>query len=447
MRLNIRLIPVLFIVAALPGLAVVKVKVPLPGIYRSAETVAIGQVQSQDGTLLNVSVTPLKGRTPQELKVHFTRHWLIAKTARKGTSVVLFQNERRNKRAESLLHVADTWFVASPVDGGWTVKERYVDGKTSFPGRTAALVQLVDDIAADRPNILNASNRTYLDGKLQNVGELPLQHPRWAIARDVTGDDEIDLLIGTKETVMLFAKAKDGYEKTASIPVADSPYHASNDRDLLIGGAVWAVNKTSFVKQRTSFRLPTGPPLVAAFDGKDVVHLTRTGEQRRNQGVLRLWPATSPASNAVIGNFGGDKKQYVLVVRESGITRYGLDGKAPSADFERLTGVHLQRYYERYRKGLGSPRVLKLDVNGDQRDDALVVCETGGLLLINRGYGAFLVDYKAAGAIAPRKRDGKAFCLRKDMAWAAADVDGDGSDDLVILTAKGELLTLPARSK
>ena len=162
----------------------------------------------------------------------------------------------------------------------------------------------------------------------------------------------------------------------------------------------------------------------------------------------QLWPADSPAIAAEFGNFGETSKLHVLAVRQDGVTRYSLDAAGgPQADFERLTGVNLKKYYERYAGGFKNPLVTTLDVNGDRRRDLLIVCDAGGMLMVNRGYGTFLCDYDSGGEIAAHPKTAPKLKLTAQTPWTTVDLHRDGQDDLLVLTADGTLYEVPNKPR
>jgi hypothetical protein len=62
-----------------------------------------------------------------------------------------------------------------------------------------------------------------------------------------------------------------------------------------------------------------------------------------------------------------------------------------------------------------------------------------GLMVINRGFGAFMVNAKAGVPLVAGPQNKVPFTLTATTPWAAADVDGDHFDDLLILAEDGTL--------
>ena len=486
--MNLRKIVVLIAVVMLRPVgraeAVIQVKMPVSRIYGTSKAVYVGTVTTVTASnrLVDVKVTgTLRGESPGDsIRIQIVSPAdLIAKVA-KDAPVMLFVGKAR-RGAMAVLHLADTWLLAKRAGDGkpqiWRVVQKH-DAKQTFPGRTSALVRVVREIAAGNAPILDSTDVAFFRGPLRKLAKLSVTGARWMLAADVDRDRKFDLLIGTDKDVRLLLGASEGYTdatgkwalKSGSVAYRTVIGGGHDSRpNLILGDTIW-VNKGDKFE---AVKLPLTAPV--AKDTALAATVTYTRGRRSYQSrpracflsasgrlqmfkepaergkpwtaepVRQLWPADSPAIAAEFGNFGDTSSAYVLAVRESGVTRYSLDpGGAVPADFERLTGVNLTKYYERYAGGFKNPLVTALDVNGDRRRDLLIVCDTGGMLMVNRGYGTFLCDYDSGGEIAPHPKTKTAAKLKltAQTPWTHADLHRDGRDDLLILTADGTLYEL-----
>jgi len=466
--------------------AVIKVEMPVSRIYGTSKAVYVGVVSTVTASnrLVDVKVTgTLRGESPgASVRIQIVSPAdLIAKVA-SDAPVVVFVGKARGG-AMAVLHLADTWLLAKRAGDStpqiWRVVQKH-NAKQTFPGRTSALVRLVREIAGGKAPILDSTDVAFFRSPLRKLAKLSVAGARWILATDVNYDRnnrKIDLVVGTDKDVRLLLGSAEGYtDATDQWALKSGPvgYRAvvdvNRDRkpDLILGDTIWTNNSGKFA--------PLKLPLAAAT-AKDVplavgaVHVSRYSSSSSRPTLLfltasgrlqvikygrsskksktrtwtaeaprQLWPADSPAIAAEFGNFGDTSKLHVLTVRESGVTRYSLDAAgSPPADFERLTGVNLQKYYKRYAGGFKNPLVVALNVNGDHRRDLLIVCDTGGMLMVNRGYGTFLCDYDSGGEIATHPKAAPKLKLTAQTPWTAVDLNRDNQDDLLVLTADGTL--------
>jgi hypothetical protein len=484
--MNLRKIVVLVVVAVLwpagRASAVIQVKMPVSRIYKTSKAVYIGSVTevTPANRLVDVKVGgALRGDSPgASIRIQIVSPADLIGKVDKGASVVVFVGKARGG-AMAVLHLADTWLLAKRAGTGkpetWRVVQRH-DAKQTFPGRTTALVRLVKEIASGNAPILDSTEEAFFRNPLRKVAKLNVTNARWILTGDVDRDRSPDLLVGTDKDVRLLLAGKEGYTDATdrwglkSGAVAwRAVVDVDGDRrvDLLLGDTIWRNTRSKF----EAIKLPVpasdakDPPLAAtmfyvrgsSYSRKNMraVFLSASGrlqvlekpDSKTKPWVAsparQLWPADSPAVAARFGNFGDTYGLHVLAVRQDGVTRYSLDksGGAP-ADFERLTGVNLKKYYERYADGFKNPLVTTLNVNGDRRRDLLIICDTGGMLMVNRGYGSFLCDYDSGGEIAPHAKTAAKMKITAQTAWTSCDIHGDGRDDLLILSADGTLYEL-----
>ena len=186
--------------------------------------------------------------------------------------------------------------------------------------------------------------------------------------------------------------------------------------------------------------------VVDATGGNNAALLTlyRTGELRiapigakGEAQSKKLWTDSTPVSAAALGNFGEEPdKIYALVVKDDNIYRYALDGNSPPADFVRLTGEPISNYHKDNPRWLAGAAAHPLDCNGDGRTDVLINTPSGPLLLINRGFGAFFINADLGKTLVDPA--GKPLLADK-IRWTCADVDGDGDDDLLLISDAGKV--------
>jgi len=457
--------------------AVIQVKMPVSKIYGTSKAVYVGSVSAVTpaSRLVDVKVTStFRGDSPGEaIRIQILSPADLVGKIAKGAPVAVFVGKARGG-SMAIMHIADTWLLAKRAGTStpqiWRVVQKH-NAKQTFPGRTTALVSLVKQIAAGKSPILDSTDVAFFRSPLRKIAKLNVTNARWILASDAYSGGVHRLLVGTDKSVRLFVSGKEGYtEQTEKWGLESGPvaWRAMGDFDrdgkfdyvfgatiLLTGGGKPAVIKVPLAALPTSdkplavsverigssySKLRLAAHFLSAGGKLQSFTQAKSGKPLTAAPARQLWPAASPAISAEFGNFGDIPGRHVLAVRQSGVTRYSLEAAdgAP-ADFERLTGVNLKKYYERYADGFKNPFVTALDVNGDNRRDMLIVCDTGGMLMVNRGYGTFLCDYDSGGELATHPKAAPKLKLTAQTPWTAADLHRDGLDDLLVLTADGTL--------
>jgi len=458
------------------ALAVIKVDFPVAKIQKASQTVWIGTVArvTPGNRVLDVKVTETpKGQppVPPRLRIQIVNPpEAFGRVSVGGHVVVFVAKAKKPSQAVAIVHAGDRWLLARPIPTAktpaWRVIEVY-DGRASFPGRTVALANVVRGMKAGKCSLLDKVEHNVFRGGVKELAKLKLSKPRSIVAADVNGDKKPDLLIGTAAGSRLLLATGTGYEDATK---AWCPwgvvggYSAFGDVDgdgkvdYLQNGSLWRNTGKGFVA--TKVRLATATkvrPLATALmdatgDGKaDAMLLAASGELRvyENPGGAGAWRARAPRqlfkagespAGAVFGHWGDDGKPHVMVVGSAGVTRYAVsgDGAGPT-DYGTLTGVDLGKYHKAHRGGLKDVLVTAMDINADGRDDLFVLAGGHGLLMVNRGFGAYLVNPDAGGAVVSRGRHKVPFTLTPQTPFTAADLHGDGFDDLLILAADGTL--------
>lgn len=86
--------------------------------------------------------------------------------------------------------------------------------------------------------------------------------------------------------------------------------------------------------------------------------------------------------------------------------------------------------------GVKAAVMTDIDINGDGRRDVLIAADEGAIVLVNRGYGVFVIA-KVKELLA---KDGKyPFPIEAGTKLAAADLDGDKKDELIVVAADGRV--------
>jgi len=476
----LRLLAPVAVLLALAALvqAVIKLELTVSKIFQTSRAVLTGTTTAvaPDTRLVEIRVAEtLKGQSPGErLRVQVVAPTDLIQAVAPGQPIVAFLGDPR-RGGLAALHLADTWLLANPIPGAdppaWRTVQVHEAAKTSFPGRTEALVRILAEIKAGRNPLLDRVEQRFFRAGAVKLAATKLSKPRWILAADVNGDRKQDLFVGSSQGTRLLLAVDRAYEDATSQwgpwPAAGA-YHATGDAngdgkpDLVLDDVLWINQGQKFVASGISFSLPRGDPLATALADvtqdkrPDALFLSAGGQLHifenpgggdqpwKQRPAAKLWDDASPAT-AFFGDWGDNGLPHVLVVRPGSVTRYALDGGAP-ADFQRLTGVDLSKS-QRYRDGLKGLSAVALDVNGDRRVDLYAACDAGALLLVNRGYGAFLLDPDPGGPATAEAGQTPALKLTPATCWAAADLHATGVDDLLILTDDGALYEVSNQAK
>jgi hypothetical protein len=359
--------------------AVIEVKVTIAQMHqRVAREIIVAKVTGIDAErrLIEADVVEMiKGDGPGKLvKLQVVQPEGLIKRVKVGDPMVLFVGAARGTAAPGVsAHLADIWLTGTALPaqaGAYRAVQPSDELRATFPGRTEALVKLLIDMKQGRAHFPSMiEKRIFRDG-VREAGRIDAKVTN-AVALDANDDGKLDLAVVTESGVK-----------------------------VMLGDGV-----------------RFGQP--AALDGIE--------KHPRVQPLL-----SAQGKDRCIGKWGDDDRDYVMLVSGDGIRREPMDAKGESADFLRLTGGRLEAYAA-FKDGPKAFSVGTLDVDGDGRMDLLVSTDKGPLLLVNRGYGAFLVN-PFLREVLGENTPGPA------TVWTAADLASDKYDDLIIIREDGTVM-------
>jgi hypothetical protein len=405
--------------------AVFAAKTPPSSFYNSSKAVVTAKVTkiSPDTGTIEAAATTVKGQPVGDtLKIKVVGLPKVLAAVKPNAPVVLFVGVRT---ASSALHLADTWLYPEAVpgsQGNFVVRSDREDSyRQSYPGTTAALVKLVDDLKASngKSPMLDSASARMFQGGTKDLGPLSAPAPVDALfTAHLTADKHQYLL----------ARTPHGFQPFDPTPAGLQPLKPDARRPKF--PAIPPANIIALTVVKTG----DNPALLALKNTGELL-LAQAGAESAN--TKHLWSDNTPAHAAALGNFGEDPDQiYALVVKDDNIYRYPLDGSSPPADFVRLTGEPVSNYHKDNPKWLAGATAHPLDCNGDGRTDVLINTPAGPLLLINRGFGAFFINADLGKTLVDPA--GKPL-LTPSIRWTCADIDNDGTDDLLLIAPDGKV--------
>jgi hypothetical protein len=464
--------------AGLPAEAVIKVEYPVTRIYGESKIVRSGSVLSADAGRGVVEVKPVEtfkgGPAPERLRLRITAPADVIPRVAVGQAVAIFLVETESQGA-AIVHLADTWLLAQGVPDAalptLNVVQGY-DGARAFPGRTASLVRLLAAMKGGASPMEDKLDPECLAGKAREVADLGVKATFLETA-DINGDARPDLLVGTSDGVRLFLNSEKGYTNaTDAWGVKDvrAEHAAVGDvngdglPDLLLGVALMARNGDRFVRMEPAPDLPPDAgwldSAVADVTGDrkaDIVVLLKTGEliHLQNPGdggkpwprvSRKLWDSGGASSARFSAGWGEPAQLYAMVVRPEGITRYAAaaDGE-PATPFAQLTGTAWPSKLAVDGGAPGAVQCAALDCDGNGKLDLVLLAPGGGVTVLNRGFGAFYVDYTIHAALRPEDPKAQPFAIGPGTLFAGGQLQRGRipRQNLLVLTEDGRLYEIP----
>jgi hypothetical protein len=172
-------------------------------------------------------------------------------------------------------------------------------------------------------------------------------------------------------------------------------------------------------------------------DGRLLVFQDAGTNQGWKKVIDRKLNVTAPQA-AVFGTFTGADKPGVVVVEEKSISCHPISADEPDADFTRLTGEDLLKM-RGFAGGIKNGAITPIDINGDGRTDLLITADGAAMVLVNRGFGAFLPDTDAGAELTQALAKATPAPLSSLRACAVEKRDPKAANDLLLINEQGGL--------